>query len=189
VAFVALTLAAFFVYRRSKQPHLPTSEKVPDQPPYSIPSPLIGGHNLVQVEHLTTGGVQLTHRLCRRTTSYNCSTQGNPNTQSSLEKEGQRSLCSPGNTSTDRNNRPTPNVSSSTREIPREPPPVYGNSTVLAAWASTNRNVVSKDMESKLLAAGYMPSDNPDIFSEDEWQTRCGITRLELFRLRKLYAR
>lgn len=67
-------------------------------------------------------------------------------------------------------------------------PPVYGNSRVLSTWASANRAAVSEDMESKLLSAGYMPGDDPDLFTEDEWQTKFGLTRLELVRLRRLYS-
>ncbi|KIM29170.1 hypothetical protein M408DRAFT_119639 [Serendipita vermifera MAFF 305830] len=69
----------------------------------------------------------------------------------------------------------------------QEPPPVYATSRALSVWANTNRAAVSEDMESKLLSAGYMPGDDPDVYTEEEWKKSYGITRLELVRLRKLY--
>ncbi|KIM29171.1 hypothetical protein M408DRAFT_328871 [Serendipita vermifera MAFF 305830] len=110
---------------------------------------------------------------------------------SSLGKDGQTSLLPPRNTTSEGDlDEPiggtlgSPNAGPSRHQ---EPPPAYGNSRALSTWANTNRAAVSEDMESKLLSAGYMPGDDPDLYTEDEWKTIYGITRLELVRLRKLY--
>lgn len=82
---------------------------------------------------------------------------------------------------------PLQSVSDAASVTSRGPVPVYGSSLALENWARANRASVSEDMEAKLLAAGYMPGDNPDDYTEEEWKTNFGITRLELLRLRKLY--
>ena len=75
-------------------------------------------------------------------------------------------------------------------------PPVYGSSVYayvgssgpLASWANANRAFVTEDLESKLSNAGYVPTDDPDDLTEEEWTTKYGLTKLEIVRLRKLYA-
>ena len=182
-------LALVLFYRRSKQRRLLASDKSPHLVPYSTPLSPSGKRDPVQVSHLTKRAFSTYLDAAVVLPPETVPREATPNAHPSLDEEGQRTLPSPGGTSTVGNIRPILAASSTAGGSAYEPPPAYGNSIVLATWASANRNVISEDTETKLLAAGYMPGDDPDIFSEDEWQTRYGLTRLELFRLRNLYAR
>lgn len=91
-------------------------------------------------------------------------------------------------------NRP---MSAASSTAPRgASPPVYGSSVYaygnaggpLATWANANRAFITEDLESKLASAGFLPSDNPDDLTEEEWTSQFGLTKLEVLRLRKLYA-
>ncbi|KAG8784637.1 hypothetical protein FRC20_001076 [Serendipita sp. 405] len=59
----------------------------------------------------------------------------------------------------------------------------------LSQWARENRSYITEKLEMKLDAAGYVPSDDPDNMSEEEWKREWGVTKLELTRMRSLYAR
>ncbi|KAG8807378.1 hypothetical protein FRC17_004489 [Serendipita sp. 399] len=59
----------------------------------------------------------------------------------------------------------------------------------LSQWARENRSYVTEKLEMKLDAAGYVPSDDPDNITEEEWKCEWGVTKLELTRMRALYAR
>jgi hypothetical protein len=67
-------------------------------------------------------------------------------------------------------------------DIPAAPP-------ALADFARANRNLISYDLEAKLAAAGYLPTDDPDNLSEQEWITKYNVTVQELESLRRLYYR
>ena len=67
--------------------------------------------------------------------------------------------------------------------------PALTNETELTRYASKNRNMISPDLEMKLIKAHYMPEDDPDEISAQEWQTEYGVGYFELKRLRQLYAR
>lgn len=82
-----------------------------------------------------------------------------------------------------------------------EAPPLYGapiqsdghydvppTSRALAAFADANRDLISEDLELRLSVAGYLPSDDPDNLTEEEWMTVHNVTKLELIRLRSLFA-
>ena len=64
-------------------------------------------------------------------------------------------------------------------------PPV---SAALARFADSNRGLISEDLEARLTAAGYLPTDDPDNLSEEEWRIVHNVTKLEVMRLRALYA-
>ncbi|CAG7850076.1 SubName: Full=Uncharacterized protein {ECO:0000313/EMBL:CCA76550.1} [Serendipita indica DSM 11827] len=59
----------------------------------------------------------------------------------------------------------------------------------LSQWARENRHYITEKLEMKLDAAGYVPTDDPDNISEEEWKREWGVTKLELTRMRGLYAR
>ncbi|KIM26123.1 hypothetical protein M408DRAFT_330715 [Serendipita vermifera MAFF 305830] len=61
-------------------------------------------------------------------------------------------------------------------------------SPALAAFATANRDLISEDLEVRLSIAGYLPSDDPNNLTEEEWMTEHNVTKLELMRLRSLYA-
>lgn len=91
-------------------------------------------------------------------------------------------------------NRP---MSAASSYAPRHgSPPVYGSSVYaygassnpLSTWANSNRAFITEDLESKLATAGYLPTDNPDDLTEEEWTNQFGLTKLEVLRLRKLYS-
>jgi len=44
-------------------------------------------------------------------------------------------------------------------------------------------------LEARLVAAGYIPTDDPDSVTEEEWRENHGITKLELLQMRALYSR
>ncbi|KIM26125.1 hypothetical protein M408DRAFT_196567 [Serendipita vermifera MAFF 305830] len=79
-------------------------------------------------------------------------------------------------------------------------PPLYGapmsdmlyaippTSLALAEFAEANRDMIGTDLEMRLAIAGYVPSDDPDNLSEEEWTNVHNLTRLELMRLRSLFA-
>ncbi|KIM26128.1 hypothetical protein M408DRAFT_196620 [Serendipita vermifera MAFF 305830] len=79
-----------------------------------------------------------------------------------------------------------------------DPPPIYGSderiarrpsmSPALVEFARANRTWISEDLQERLTAAGYLPTDDPDNLTEEEWR-ELGITKLELLRLRALFAR
>ncbi|KIM26113.1 hypothetical protein M408DRAFT_330708 [Serendipita vermifera MAFF 305830] len=73
--------------------------------------------------------------------------------------------------------------------VPSEYPPHYSGSVELTNWFRANRASITDEMEQRLVAAGYMPSNNPDDLTEEEWETKFGITKFELIRLREIYAR
>ena len=60
--------------------------------------------------------------------------------------------------------------------------------TALSQWARAHRGFISKKLEAKLDAAGYVPTDNPDSMTENEWMQTWGVTKLELGRLKALFA-
>ena len=60
--------------------------------------------------------------------------------------------------------------------------------TPLAKWAKKNRKYIPERLERKLENAGYVPTDDPDQLTEDEWRRDWGVTIFELGRMRKLYA-
>jgi len=208
VAFIALVVVAVLLCRRSKQRCLLAFEKPPNQTPSSVPLSPSGRHGPARVgrptratfgaytcpavmpppEMLPPEAIPNAHSSLEghRASSSSGNTSTVRNTRPAPTEEGQRDSPSSRNTSTVRNILPTLIASSSTGDIPSEQPPPYGHLTVLARWARANRNAITEDMEAKLLEARYMPGDDPDILSEDEWQTRYGLTRLEL---RRLHAR
>jgi hypothetical protein len=49
--------------------------------------------------------------------------------------------------------------------------------------------MISPALEAKLIKAHYMPEDDPDEVSAQEWQSEYGVGYFELKRLRQLYAR
>jgi hypothetical protein len=59
----------------------------------------------------------------------------------------------------------------------------------LARFASANRDVINESLEAKLHAAGYLPTDDPNDLTPEEWRNDHGVTKLELNRLKNLYAR
>jgi hypothetical protein len=189
VVLVSIALFAFIFYRKRARQRLPLSEKNIEEPSFSIP-PSVGETPApaTRQEQYPTTTTPVTDFEPPTTTPLPKAT---PTRRPTVEKDGH--LLSPGSTSSGRElARPTHPTSGPLDTAPNftlEPPPVYGNSSVLSTWASSNRAVVSEDMEAKLLAAGYMPGDDPDAFTEDEWQSRYGLTRLELLRLRRLYSR
>jgi hypothetical protein len=81
-----------------------------------------------------------------------------------------------------------------------DPPPTYTDdlpspvaqpaaSSSLTAFSNANRVLISPDLEARLIAAGYLSTDDPDTLTEEEWRDDYGATKLELLRLRTLYAR
>lgn len=59
----------------------------------------------------------------------------------------------------------------------------------LSRYASQHRQYVSPELELKLRRAHYMPEDDPDEISAQEWQNEHGVGYFELKRLRQLYSR
>jgi hypothetical protein len=59
----------------------------------------------------------------------------------------------------------------------------------LAQFASTNRDLITEELESKLRAAGYIQSDDPGLVPVEEWRVHSGVGRLELNRLRQFHNR
>jgi len=118
--------------------------------------------------------------------------QSNPDSQSALASRSPSQ-----ETSRDASGRPLSSLSG----ISYDPPPTYGTDAVpfpaprpsasaaLIAFAQANREFINADLEARLVAAGYMPTDDPDSLTEEEWRENHGITKLELLRLRTLYAR
>jgi cell division septation protein DedD len=86
---------------------------------------------------------------------------------------------------------------------PSDPPPTYGPedllrqdrapsslfSPELARFAAANRDVINENLEARLQAAGYLPTDDPNRLTAEEWRVEYGITKLELRRLQDLYSR
>lgn len=70
---------------------------------------------------------------------------------------------------------------------PRETPKKYDLEQGLSAWAAEHRRQIPESFEAKLKAAGYLPYDDPDIMTEDEWLSQWSVSRMELQRLRHLY--
>ena len=68
------------------------------------------------------------------------------------------------------------------------PSGVTGGESRLSQWAREHREFISEKLEAKLDAAGYMPADNPDSMTETEWMDTWGVTKLELRRLKALFA-
>jgi hypothetical protein len=66
-------------------------------------------------------------------------------------------------------------------------PPVF--SPELAEFANANRDVINQSLEARLQAAGYLPTDDPNDLPPEEWRNEHGVTKLELNRLKNLYAR
>ena len=60
--------------------------------------------------------------------------------------------------------------------------------SALSQWARAHRAFISGKLEAKLDAAGYMPADDPDSMTETEWMDTWGVTKLELGRLKALFA-
>lgn len=58
----------------------------------------------------------------------------------------------------------------------------------LGLWANENRGVISPDLEQRLRDAHYLPSDNPDDISGQEWRDQHRVGYFELKRLQDLYA-
>ena len=96
-----------------------------------------------------------------------------------------------------------PAIQESPSVVSTEPPPEYNTGTsigstqsyavppvsaALAEFASSNRRLISEDLEARLTAAGYLPTDDPDNLSEEEWRDVHNVTKLELMRIRALYA-
>jgi hypothetical protein len=59
----------------------------------------------------------------------------------------------------------------------------------LARFARANRDVINENLEARLQAAGYLPTDDPSRLTPEEWRVEYGVTRLELRRLVDLYTR
>ena len=57
----------------------------------------------------------------------------------------------------------------------------------LSRYASRNRHLISPDLEYKLRKAHYMPEDDPDEISTQEWQSEYGVGYFELKRLRQIH--
>jgi hypothetical protein len=87
-----------------------------------------------------------------------------------------------------------------------DPPPTYGSgseaparpdrrtlsssfSPELARFASANRDVIGENLEARLQAAGYLPTDDPSRLTAEEWKNEYGVTKIELRRLQDLYSR
>ena len=99
--------------------------------------------------------------------------------------------------------RPTSVQSSSFFSTPSDPPPTYGPgdflrqdgapsslfSPELARFASAHRDVINENLEARLQAAGYLPTDDPSRLTAEEWKNEYGITKMELRRLQDLYSR
>lgn len=60
---------------------------------------------------------------------------------------------------------------------------------VIGQYAAANRDVINSDLERKLRAARYLPTDNPSDMPAEEWGTRYGVGTFELRRLQELYDR
>jgi cell division septation protein DedD len=99
--------------------------------------------------------------------------------------------------------RPTSTHSTSLfSSTPSDPPPTYGPedllrqdrapslfSPELARFAAAHRDVINENLEARLQAAGYLPTDDPNRLTAEEWRVEYGITKLELRRLQDLYSR
>ncbi|KAG8806811.1 hypothetical protein FRC17_004802 [Serendipita sp. 399] len=70
-----------------------------------------------------------------------------------------------------------------------EPRAGDADDSALSLWAQENRTYITARLEAKLVAAGYSPSTDPDLVTEEQWEERWGVTKLELTRMRMLYAR
>ena len=57
----------------------------------------------------------------------------------------------------------------------------------LARFASAHRDVINENLEARLQAAGYLPTDDPSRLTAEEWRVEYGITKLELRRLLDLH--
>ncbi|KAG8857171.1 hypothetical protein FRB91_011647 [Serendipita sp. 411] len=59
----------------------------------------------------------------------------------------------------------------------------------LSRWAEENRVYISEKLEARLELAGYLPTDDPDAISEEDWERKWSVSNTELARLRMIYAK
>ena len=93
-------------------------------------------------------------------------------------------------TSMDTESETTPATPSAMHPQPRFTTPVPMGSLEendLSRYASQNRHLISPDLEYKLRKAHYMPEDDPDEISVEEWRSEYGVGYFELKRLRQLH--
>jgi hypothetical protein len=67
--------------------------------------------------------------------------------------------------------------------------PLVQQDDELGRWAAENRSLVPYELEQRLRAAQYLPSDDPDEIAESVWQSVHHIGHFEVKRLREIYAR
>lgn len=67
------------------------------------------------------------------------------------------------------------------------PDTLYSN--LIGEYSAANRDVISPELEKKLRAARYLPTDNPSDMPAEEWGNLHGVGRFELKRLQELYDR
>lgn len=104
--------------------------------------------------------------------------------------------------------RDPPEIMSSSAHVPFDSPPLYqpmehssfaspiaspenatDDNPLLSRFAADNRDLIPPSMERKLHLAGYLPTDNPNLISEEHWETKYGISKLELTRLNEAFKR
>ncbi|KAG8809416.1 hypothetical protein FRC19_005236 [Serendipita sp. 401] len=59
----------------------------------------------------------------------------------------------------------------------------------LSRWAEENRVYISEKLEARLELAGYLPTDDPDAISEEDWERKWSVSNTELANLRMIYAK
>lgn len=57
----------------------------------------------------------------------------------------------------------------------------------IGLYATTYRNMISRELEEKLRAIGFTDQDNPDAIREEEWLNRFDVGPFELERLREIF--
>lgn len=78
-------------------------------------------------------------------------------------------------------------ASGSSRNANQPLPPI--SVQALETFARMHRAEISEELEAKLEMAGYVPSDDPDVISEEVWARDYAVDGRELVLLRQLYQR
>lgn len=189
IAFISLIIIAVMLWRkRRKRSSLPMISR-----PYDIVmNPVEKGHGLLSPSRRSI------LQPSSPTTTFSQPTESasiNPFQSPGLGRTA--SLPRSAHSATQSDTGPSSGVS----EVPHDPPPIYdtvGEDRIfrplpsvpltLAQFASANRGMINEDLEARLEAAGYLPTDDPDSLTEQEWKEH-KVTKLELLRLRTLFNR
>jgi hypothetical protein len=58
---------------------------------------------------------------------------------------------------------------------------------IIGLFAAAQRETISPELESRLRAARYLPTDDPSEISAERWRIDHGVTYFELKRLQEIY--